>query len=367
MNGENLITVEEAERRDRSPRCLTLDQWADRDVPLRDFLLGTVFTTTTRAILSADTGLGKTHLGFAFGFGMASGKGFCHWRGHRPTSVLLVDGEMSVELVRARLADAEKRISCRPETLFALCREDVPDMPPLDTPEGQEWLNGLIRDLEIEFVILDNVMSLTAGDMSDPEAWKPVNDWMRTLTALRIGCLWIHHTGHDARRGFGTKTREWQLDTVMVGEKIEEATDADIAIRLTFTKARQRTPDTRDDFEPCELRLIGDEWKSTAATRRRSMPRNTNVAMQTLREAIEATGQTVPSMTGVPNGVQGVQIAQWRDHFYRRRPLGVDDDGDADELRRAKEARKKDFKRCREALQEVETIQCVTDWYWITK
>ena len=50
---------------------LTLDQWASRKLPERDFLLGTIFTTTTRAMLSAKTGLGKTHLGFAFGFALS--------------------------------------------------------------------------------------------------------------------------------------------------------------------------------------------------------------------------------------------------------------------------------------------------------
>ena len=62
---------------------LTLDQWASRKLPERDFLLGSIFTTTTRAMLSAKTGLGKTHLGFAFGFSMTGGRDFCHWKVRR--------------------------------------------------------------------------------------------------------------------------------------------------------------------------------------------------------------------------------------------------------------------------------------------
>ena len=45
--------------------CLTLHQWAKREIKPKDHLLGEVFNTTTRAILSAETGIGKTHLGFA--------------------------------------------------------------------------------------------------------------------------------------------------------------------------------------------------------------------------------------------------------------------------------------------------------------
>lgn len=344
---------------------LTLDQWATREVPERDFLLGSIFTTTTRAMLSADTGLGKTHLGFAMGIAMATGEPFCHWQGRRPARVLIVDGEMSTELVKARLADAEKRIGLRPKSLFVLCGEDVPDMPQLDTSIGQAWLDDLVDHHDLDFLILDNVMALTSGDMKDEEAWKPVVGWMRSLTKRRIGCLWINHTGHDARRSYGTKTREWQLDTVMIGEKVEGAIDADLAMKITFTKARQRTPDTRDDFEPVDVRLIGDEWKSTAAGRKRSLPKNANVAMQSFREAIEAMGQLVPGMSGVPNGAIGVTLKTWRDFFHRRRPLVVDDESDIAEVKRAKEARKKEFQRCRDALQEAGNIQCVTDWYWL--
>ena len=140
---------------------LTLDQWAARELPERDFLLGSIFTTTTRAMLSAKTGLGKTHLGFAFGFSMAAQSSFCHWQVRRKARVLIVDGEMSVELVKERLADAERRIGQRPESLFMLCKEDAVNMPPLDTEGGQRWLDVLIEHLGgIDFLILDNVMAL---------------------------------------------------------------------------------------------------------------------------------------------------------------------------------------------------------------
>jgi hypothetical protein len=39
---------------------LTLPQWSVRDLPVGDLLLGEILSTTTRALLSADTGLGKT-------------------------------------------------------------------------------------------------------------------------------------------------------------------------------------------------------------------------------------------------------------------------------------------------------------------
>jgi hypothetical protein len=77
--------------------------------------------------------------------------------------------------------------------------------------------------------------------------------------------LWVHHTGLSESHGYGTNTREWQFDTVVLLERIEQV-DADIAFKLTFTKTRERTPDNRTDFEPAIIRLASDTWTSERAT-----------------------------------------------------------------------------------------------------
>jgi hypothetical protein len=82
-------------------------------------------------------------------------------------------------------------------------------------------------------------------------------DWK--LTRRSIGQLWIHHTGHDTTRGYGTKTREWQLDMVMVGEAVERS-GTDIAFSLRFSKAREREANNREDFATVTVTLRGDEW-----------------------------------------------------------------------------------------------------------
>ncbi len=293
---------------DHADLPLTLDQWADRTLPPRDFLLGSIFTTTTRAMLSAKTGLGKTHLGFAFGFAIGAAVSFCHWKGHRKARVLIVDGEMAVELVKERLADVEKRTGCRPSTVYVLCREDAANMPPLDTLEGQRWLDDLIEFLGgIDFLILDSVMALTTGDLREEESWKPVIPWMLLLTKRRIGVLWINHTGHDATRSYGTSTREWQLDVVMIAEKVDDP-DADIALKLTFTKARQRRPETREDFETVVLRLKDDAWTSEGVPPERKQTQEDH-ALSILRQAIAEGGEKIP---GLPADVRGVSTDLWK-------------------------------------------------------
>jgi putative DNA primase/helicase len=97
---------------------LSVQSWADRDIPPPDRLLGDLITTTSRAFIVGRTGLGKTMFGFALGAGLASGAGFLHWRAARPARVLIVDGEMPGELIKARSIDALRRASVPPKPGF---------------------------------------------------------------------------------------------------------------------------------------------------------------------------------------------------------------------------------------------------------
>lgn len=352
---------------DFSGLSLTLNEWAALELPTRTCLLGDVFTTTTRAMLSARTGLGKTNLGFALGFAMATGSDFCHWRGYEPARVLLVDGEMSRELMQERLADAERRTGVRPDHLFAICKEQAEDMPPLDTEDGQDYLDALVEYIGgADFIIFDNVMSLTAGDLKEPQAWSPVTRWIKTLTGRHIGCLWISHTGYDGTRTYGDNTREWQMDVVMIAEG--DDTSDHLSFTLKFTKARQRTPDNRDDFEPVTLSLIDDQWSATAAPRgggKRKMPQHASVARETLQEAIEAMGEPPPPVGPFPDGVKVVKLDTWRTYFNRRVPLDCANDAEPAERKKANDTRRKRFQRAREAMEEANGARCIDGHYWI--
>ncbi len=109
---------------------------------------------------------------------------------------------------------------------------------------------------------------------------------MQSLTKRRIDSMWINHTGHDKSPSYGTSTREWQLDTVKVAEKIEDA-DADLAMNLNFSKARQRRPETRGNFETVVLRLKDNAWSSEAAASDRKRKQG-DYALELLRGAPSA-------------------------------------------------------------------------------
>jgi len=245
--------------------CLALADWLTRDLPEPDFLMGEVFSTSSRGLLVADTGLGKTNFGLALALDMAAGEDFLHWRCRRPARILFIDGEMSTRLIKRRLIDAARRAGNSPSGFFILNGDDYPDMPPLNTPDGQAFIDNIIEQIGgVDFIIFDNIQALLLGDMREEEPWQQTLPWVHKLTRRNIGQLWVHHTGHDTTHSYGTKTREWQMDAVIMLSKIES--DADLAFALSFNKARERAPDNRADFADMTVTL-DNEWSavSTAA------------------------------------------------------------------------------------------------------
>lgn len=247
---------------------LTLDQWRQRDLPPPDFLMAEVFSTTSRTLLAAATGLGKTNLALAIGMRMAAGARFLNWQGYRKCKVLYIDGEMSRRLLKQRLEDEEKRLAdqvsprlntFKPDGFYALSTADIENFAPLNNRVGQTFIEQIITEIGgVDFIIFDNVMSLIEGKMVDEEAWAQTMPWVLSLTKRNIGQLWVHHV-NDQDKIFGTKTRAWQMDGVIVLTKVGRP-DTDISFELTFTKARERTPDNRDDYQTVAIFLKDDQW-----------------------------------------------------------------------------------------------------------
>jgi hypothetical protein len=194
----------------------------------------------------------------------AIGRGFLHWRAQRPSRILYVDGEMARRLFKQRLADLVRRLGEIPKTLFPFSHEDIENFAPLNTAAGVAILNGLIDKVGgVDGVWFDNIMSLIAGDMKEEEGWRQTLPLVTSLTKRGIAQVWLHHTGHDETRGYGTKTREWRMDNV-IHLTTEPRPDTDLSFRLEFRKARTRTPETRRDFQDATIALVNDEWIAEA-------------------------------------------------------------------------------------------------------
>jgi hypothetical protein len=355
--------LESVARIANAPKTINIDllrgqKWLDREIGEPDFLLGEFLSTTTRAEMIGPTGLGKTNLLVALGLAVADGQDFLHWRGGgNPRRVLYVDGEMSRRLSRRRLIDAARRHGGMPPTLFFLNREDFPDLKPLNTEAGQKFIDGVIIDAigGADLVIFDNIQALLTGDMREEEPWQQTLPWVRHLTQRNIGQIWAHHTGHDETHGYGTKTREWQLDTVLLMEEIERP-EADIAFGLKFTKARERTPDNRADFAPAVITLAGDRWASERGEHLRGRKAKAkDRALELLQDAIAREGSIPPASEHIPPETACVTEGQWRRYCDK----GCISDGNSeDALRMA-------FKRAAKKLIGTGKVGKWDLWVWV--
>ncbi len=263
---------------------LDVAAWLERDIAEPDRLLGDLLTTTSRVFLVGRTGLGKTLVALGIACGIASGRGFLHWHCHRAARVLIIDGEMPAELIKTRAKEALDRIGAEipPGNLVIFARDieeefttrfpNLGKMEALNTPEGKVWLLALIDQIKPSVIIFDNVMSLISGDQKDEVSWSATLDLVQTLTAKRIGQLWLDHTGHNQDRQYGSSTKAWRFDAVGIMAPLPEdqRTDHEVAFSLSFDhpgKARRRTPDNWRDFDNVTIRLNADGWSFEQANK----------------------------------------------------------------------------------------------------
>jgi AAA domain/Bifunctional DNA primase/polymerase, N-terminal len=241
--------------------------WLQRQIPRRDYLLGNVLCTTSRWFIYGETGVGKTLFSLEMGGAIAAGEGFLNWPAGRRARVLYLDGELPQETFRERIQLICEKYGSDLD-LVALNRDalsaDYPDdnhMPPLNRADGQKWLWRMIEVVQPDVIIFDSIMCLLEGDMKDEASWEPMKAMVRWLTGQRIAQIYLHHPGHDSSKGYGTKTREWEFDTVISLTRPADLADDDESVFLEFKKSRLRTPKTKDQFAPRILRREADGWQ----------------------------------------------------------------------------------------------------------
>jgi hypothetical protein len=330
------------------PAILRLEDWLKRDLPKPDYILGHWLTTTSRVLLTAPTGLGKTMFGIAASNTIAAGKPFLRWEGRRPCNVLYIDGEMSRRLMKQRLADEVERSGLRPAGMHILSHEDIENFQPLNTEVGRNQVEAEIARIgQLSLIWFDNIMSLIGGDMKEEEGWRQSLPWQHSLTKRNIGQVWTHHTGHDESKSYGTKTREWQMDTTLFLEEVKRD-DTDVSFGLEFRKARERTPANRADFADITVALVDNEWTYSGAQTAPTAKPPTGADKKFLEAFFNC-----PTLTHSDR--QCVPMEAWRNECVRMRL--IDPDARPDSARSL-------FSRHRKNLVVSNLIACDGDFAW---
>ena len=241
--------------------------WLDKVMQPRDYLMGTLLCTTSRWMIYAPTGLGKTLFTMNMMAAVASGAQFLNWRPGRKSSVLYIDGEMPAETFKERIIQVTNLFG-KDIDLIGINRDDEAsknnEMPPLNTEDGVKWLKHKIRYTKPDLIAFDSIMCLLSGDMKDEESWEPIKSLMKWLTNQRIAQIWIHHTGHAEGKSYGSNTREGELDTVL---RLERPPADEEGFIINFTKNRLRTHENAADFERIHCQLTPVGWTATLSVK----------------------------------------------------------------------------------------------------
>jgi hypothetical protein len=356
----NEIEAEDGPERPLEPgrRDLLVTAWLDRDIPPRDYLLGHIICTTSRWLMFGETGVGKTLLTLDMAAAIASGSPMLGWAGQRATRVMYLDGELPAETFKERMQLIAGRYG-RDISLYGYNRDDLGDgqMPPLNESKGEKWLMREIDEVKPELVVFDSIMALMDGVMGEEESWAPVKHLARKLTRRRLAQIWLHHTGHDKTKGFGTKTKEWEMDTVA---KLNFADESHEAFTMEFTKARLRTPANAPEFKPRTISLGPDGWISEPL---RGAPGRKSEDVVMVKRAIIETydrlaGEVAETADGEGKPVRKVETSTLRDEVKSRGWLDTKETGGLTDSAR------KIFQRAKSDLLAGSRYVESEGWFW---
>jgi putative DNA primase/helicase len=221
---------------------LGMEQFIDLRFPPRQFLLKPWLTTTGLVMIDAQPGHGKTWLALSIAHAVASGEPLMDWAVERRGRVLYVDGELPGELLQMRLRMLGAPLPASGLLVLSRAQFEMHGalMPDLGEEAGREFLDKIIKEHEIDLVILDSVTTLVRSGMdNDVESWRAIQDWSLKHRAHGRAVIYLHHHGRSGNPR-GTSAREIVLDArIKLVRDADLTTEKETAFKLEFPKARE--------------------------------------------------------------------------------------------------------------------------------
>ena len=149
------------------------------------------------------------------------------------------------------------------------------------------------------------------------------------------------------------------MDTVQHMERVEQP-GTDISFKLSFRKARERTPSTRTDFDDVHIALIDNRCTGDKVSVSRARGK-VSPAAEKFFEALEAaTNKANPMSADFSSyGYNPATLEQWREECLKR---GLIEDGS----KRAEHSARTLFARYKSELIVANWITCNETTAWIS-
>ena len=233
----------------------------------------------------------------------------------------------------------------------------------------------LIRDVRQQFgdtlptcVVLDTLnRSLAGSESSDAD----MSLYIQAADAIceAFGCvvIVIHHCGINDNRPRGHTSLTGAADAqIAVREQgsinevsVEYMKDgaAECALQFDLKVVEIGIDEDGQPITSCVVVPVDRSHAHEAPKQSLKLTPAEKVAFDALADGIASFGSVVPSASGVPDGVRGITIDQWREHAYKR---GL---SHSDKL----DARRKAFSRAMTGLTAIHRIGVWDPYVWIAK
>lgn len=258
MTVADATAFDRARRQRRDDRCdqavlrpVEVADFLALAIPEREMLLDPILPAQGLVMVFAPRGIGKTHLGLAMAYAVASGGTALRWPAPKPAPVLYVDGEMPGRTMQERVGAIVAASPTEPppgHLRFILADLHEDGLPDLASEEGQTAIEAALADAKL--VVFDNLSSLVrSGRENEADGWQPVQDFLLRLRRRGVSVLLIHHAGKAGQQR-GTSRREDVLDTVIALRRPSDYQPADGArFEVHIEKCRGTAGEAVNPFE----------------------------------------------------------------------------------------------------------------------
>lgn len=239
------------------------------DFPKRDHLLAPWLRTGESVLLWAPSGVGKTLLAWSIALAIAGGGKVLGWQAPKARRVMIVDGEMAIDDLKARaqmlapaidgfqLGEAAQNI----HVLSRQWQDHTATFPDIGKEVGQRVIMKEAEEFGADVVVLDNFSTLVwIEDENSAAAMNPVLDFLLKLKQARRACILVHHANKAGSSARGSSKLEATFEIILGLEKKKDAL-IDPAMGATFGLRWTKYRGMRDD-SICDREV----WLSTDAS-----------------------------------------------------------------------------------------------------
>jgi hypothetical protein len=247
-------------------KSLTLRELMEMKFAPKEPLIAPWFYTGQSAMIWSEPGVGKTWFCLTLALMMAGGGSAFGWTSPKPRRVLLVDGEMTVQDITARLALLAPmaieglNLDVAMGNLEVLSRHHQNaewDFIDIANKETHNVLLSRIRDRhKAEAVIFDNFTTLSDSitDENSNGQMRTVCTMLAKLKSTGIASVLVHHSGKNGETFRGASTLATTFEVIAGLKKTTQAEiEQSCQFELVFTKTRERGSDAT---QPRKFRLV---------------------------------------------------------------------------------------------------------------